>query len=212
MAYFQDISRFETQTNHAFKNAVCPHCMSNISAQVLIRSTCKKDQEISIEDFTHEIYSFLRCPLCFRCFSIDESRSRQLPGVKPGKDIKGLHEPIKRVYEEVRDCFSVGAYTAATQMCRKILMYTCCHISKDQKQNALPKKQFSYYINFLIKNGHINTAMLPWVEKIKNIGNDANHELDEITEDIALNIFTFTTQLLINIFEMRSLVDEMMNK
>ena len=47
--------------------------------------------------------------------------------------------------------------------------------------------------------------MREWVDEIKSIGNDANHELTPILADQANDVATFTEQLLVLAYEMRAL-------
>ena len=54
----------------------------------------------------------------------------------------------------------------------------------------------------------ITKKMRPWVERIKDVGNDANHELQPISEQQAMDVAGFTFQLLKLSYEMDTLVNQ----
>lgn len=45
-----------------------------------------------------------------------------------------------------------------------------------------------------------------WIERIKDLGNDANHELNPIEPDVAPDVVTFTEQLLVLADELDALM------
>jgi hypothetical protein len=45
-----------------------------------------------------------------------------------------------------------------------------------------------------------------WIERIKDLGNDANHELNPIEPDVAIDVATFTEQPLVLAYELDALM------
>ena len=62
------------------------------------------------------------CPICTNPTYFGEMK-RQIPAPTFGRNVEGItDEGIEFHYNEARNCTSVGAYTAAALICRKILM------------------------------------------------------------------------------------------
>lgn len=53
----------------------------------------------------------------------------------------------------------------------------------------------------------ITDRMMAWVDRIKGVGSDANHEIPEISEQSAMDVERFTEQLLRLTFEMKAIMD-----
>jgi len=98
----------------------------------------------------------------------------------------------------------VGAHTAAVMMCRKLLLYVAV-------ANGLPAKagnrapEFYKVAEHLESEGIITKLMRSWVDRIKDVGNDANHDLPHIESDDAMDVATFTEQLLRLAYELPAL-------
>jgi hypothetical protein len=48
--------------------------------------------------------------------------------------------------------------------------------------------------------------MRAWVDRIKDVGNGANHEISPVARDVALDVATFTEQLLKLAYEMSAIM------
>ena len=121
------------------------------------------------------------------------------PTTKAGDSIKGLPESVDTAYEEVRTCIGAGAYTAGEHMCRKILMNVA--VDKGAKTNL----NFAQCLSHLENAGYITPPMKPWVDKIRQNGNEAAHEIAAVQQERAEGTLTFTTQMLRIIYEMEHL-------
>ncbi|MEI0795833.1 DUF4145 domain-containing protein [Brachyspira pilosicoli] len=117
--------------------------------------------------------------------------------VKPlyGRDIKKLPADIKNIYNEARKSMKVEAYTGAVMLLRKILM----NVAVENK--AEKGKTFQYYIDFLYNKGIIHVKQKLLTDKIRTIGNEANHQIESITKETAENVFKLTEHLLLNNYE-----------
>lgn len=175
------------------KDYTCGHCGNSIATD--------KGYAGPIAGSRNDAYIYI----CHKCrkptfFDIDES---QIPGFKIGSSV--MHIPSKDVenlYEEARSCFSVNAFTSAVMCCRKILM------SIAVAEGATEKKNFVYYVKYLNDNGHIPPNGKPWVDKIRDMGNEANHEIAFKNEPDAKLILTFTEMLLKFMYEMGGMMEE----
>lgn len=55
---------------------------------------------------------------------------------------------------------------------------------------------FRSYIEYLANNNHIPAACKPWVEQIKDAGNEANHEVKMMKQPDAEHLVQFCEMLL----------------
>lgn len=163
------------------KNFVCWNCKNNVASDSGLSS-----------DKGHS--SVLICPFC-------NAPNIILPNgdnlVKPlyGRDIKKLPADIKNIYNEARKSMQVEAYTGAVMLLRKILM----NVAVENK--AEKDKTFQYYIDFLYNKGIIHIKQKLLTDKIRIIGNEANHQIESITKETAENVFKLTEHLLLNNYE-----------
>ena len=137
------------------------------------------------------------CPMCHYTTLFDDSvaPAAQIPGVSFGKVVEHLPEDIDDLYGEIRKATSARAYTSAVLSCRKILM----HIAVEK--GAAENKAFAFYIKYLADNHYAPPGSEAWVTKIKDSGNEANHEIKIMTKDEAEELVNFVQMLLTFIYE-----------
>ena len=127
----------------------------------------------------------------YDAFGVEREKTyEQIPGVRFGEPIKHLPYEVDKIFEEARESFSVGAYTAVMLLCRKLLM----HVAVDL--GAKENKSFLYYVDYFEKEGYISKNAKPWVDKIRKLGNEANHEIMIGNREDAKKIIQFSTMLL----------------
>lgn len=139
--------------------------------------------------------------ICHYCTSptyFGQYDSFQFPGHKYGVDVEALPEDIYGLYEESRLSYSVSAYGASAMCSRKILMNIA--VNKGAEKN----KTFKFYVDYLRDNHYIPPNSEQWVEMIRKVGNDANHEIMVITQEQAKELIDFTSFLLKFIYEFPS--------
>jgi hypothetical protein len=124
------------------------------------------------------------------------------PTTLPLREPAGLPEVEKRVWQEVRQCLSVGAYAAAVMLCRKLLFHIAVTNGLAAKNDRGWAPNFTECTDHLLSVGLITARMRPWVNRIKDVGNEANHEIVPITEEQASDVSMFSQKLLELAFEM----------
>jgi DNA-directed RNA polymerase subunit RPC12/RpoP len=140
------------------------------------------------------------CPNCRRPTFFDYLHV-QTPKIRLGNEVGGISDKgVESLYNEARDCTSVGAYTASVMVCRKILMNFAV------AQKAKPGETFAFYVTYLSDNGYIPPQGKPWVDQIRQRGNDANHEIMLMHEGDADLILHFTEALLRFNYELPSIL------
>lgn len=135
--------------------------------------------------------------LCSHCQAPNiydvENKTPLLP--LPGKEIKKLPENIQNVYGEVRKCMQTSCFTGAVMLMRKIIMNVAIH------EGAENNKGFAYYVKYLCDEGIVHKKSVKKAESVKDLGNDANHEIENRTKEEAQNCFEFIELLLIQNYE-----------
>lgn len=165
---------------------VCGWCDRNVTSYV--GSYAKYDS-------TDEVAGFVRmCPSCGRASWLC-SWEPQAPGPKYGDAVSDLPENLGALYGEARDCVAIGAYHAVVMVSRKILMHVA--VEKGAKEG----ESFAAYVNYLSDNNLVPPDSKDWVDEIREIGNDANHEIFDITQDEAKGALDFVSMLLKLVYE-----------
>lgn len=91
-------------------------------------------------------------------------------------------------------------------LCRKLLFHLAVtHGLPPKKDNGFAPG-FAECVVHLEKEQIITQRMRPWVDRIKDVGNSQNHELEPISEEAALDVARFTEQLLKLAHEMDALM------
>lgn len=166
---------------------ICGYCGGNIvSNEGIIQNI---DQYNSGIFGTIYICHQCGCPTYFRYNSI------QYPGSKYGEDVAHLPEDVKRIYNEARACMEVNAYNSVVLCCRKLLMNICVEKGADEG------KKFIQYVDYLQENNYIPPNSTVWVDKIRKLGNDATHKIENRTEDEAKTALDFVSIMLKIIYE-----------
>ena len=135
------------------------------------------------------------CPVCLRPTFFDEYASGQIPGISFGKTVESLPHDINEIYGEIRKSTGLGAYTLAVLGCRKILMHIA--MEKGAKQGLA----FIDYVDYLVDQHFAPPNSKPWVDKIRTIGNEANHEIKIMSMNEATELVNFVEMLLKFIYE-----------
>lgn len=117
------------------------------------------------------------------------------PAAALGKSVERLPEDIRLLYEEIRSSTSVNAFTAAVLAARKLLMHIA--VEKGAEEN----KTFVTYVNYLDSNHYTPPNSTAWVDRIRQLGNDANHEIVIMNKDQAQLILTFLEMILKFMYE-----------
>lgn len=114
--------------------------------------------------------------------------------------VSNLPDDVAPAWKEAQSAHAVAAYTASEMMCRKILMHLAVDVAGGKVGGT-----FKGFIDDLDKAGYISTGLKPAVEKIKNRGNTANHDLPASTVEDSLVTLKITEHLLRSIYEIPGL-------
>jgi hypothetical protein len=119
----------------------------------------------------------------------------QIPGVAPGHDVPHLPPIVANAYSEARDSLASGAPTASVLIARKLLMNIAV------EKGADPGKKFVEYVEFLSDEGYVPPNGKAWVDLIRKKGNEATHEIPEMSDADAAELLVFLEMLLTFIYD-----------
>lgn len=126
-----------------------------------------------------------------------EGDNKQYPGSIPGTPVKHIPRvEVESLFNEARSCWSISAYTASVMCCRKLLMNIAV------AEGAEEGKTFAEYVGYLDDNNYIPPKGKDWVDEIRKLGNEANHNINMKTPQEAKKILNFTEMLLRFIYEL----------
>src|SRR4030095_14529065 len=97
---------------------------------------------------------------------------------------------VEELYEEARRATSAHSYTSAILCCRKLLMHIAVSL------NAPEGKTFAEYVTYLKNNHYTPPNSDAWVDHIRKMGNEANHEINIGEKEDAEEFLTFIEMLL----------------
>lgn len=172
--------------NVAPKDYTCGYCGKRVGPDKGFYSHHGTDRNV-----VNFIYA---CSYCGKPTYFD-SDSKATPGVAFGNPVDHLPKEIEILYTEARRSCSVSAYTSCVLTCRKILMHIA--VSKGAEEG----KSFVHYVEFLAKKGYVPPDGQGWVDHIREKGNEANHEINIMTQDDAESLIQFLEMLLRFIYE-----------
>ena len=170
----------------------CGHCGHKVGPNYGYRASTDTGRHAGI----------LICPTCTNPTFFDAEK-KQHPAVRLGKDVGGItEEGVENLYNEARDCTSVGSYTAAVLLCRKLLMNIAV------QHGAKEGDSFVSYVNYLEESGYVPPNGRRWVDTIRKKGNEATHEIALMSEKDAQQIIIFVEMLLRFIYEFPSMLED----
>lgn len=168
----------------------CAHCDTVTSPALTWPSDVLKNDEYG-NPHTKINNAFVHsCSNCGRATFISHQENIFLPSPKQGAVLSKLPEGIAQLYEEARSCSSISAYTAAVMIARKLLMNLAV------LEKAAEGLSFKGYVDYLEQNNFVPPKGKQWVDKIRKKGNEANHEIQLMTEQDCLDIMKLTEMLL----------------
>lgn len=175
------------------RNTNCPNCGSPLLFVVGFR----RGQPNS----TYWLFC-LRCN--FGCVTNQSgSQPRKIaPGDKKYPTPDGVPPEEEALWEEIRERLSVQASTAVAMLCRKMLLHLAYTHDQVNNPSATPPSNFVQAVDYLKNNNLIPVQHHDWVNQIRLVGNEANHELPQINEATAEDIALFTHNLLVTLYEL----------
>ena len=182
------------------KKYKCGYCHSPISSQKGYVQTGKSsNMGQSYERVMAHIY------ICHECDNPTyfDYNGKQFPGNLYGNKVKHIDKPeVEKLFNEAKLTFSVGAYTATVMCCRKLLMNIAVTEGADENLN------FYQYVTYLNDENYIPPKGKEWVDAIRKLGNEANHNIEFKEQNEAERILNFIEMLLRFIYELPGMMND----
>jgi hypothetical protein len=135
------------------------------------------------------------CHFCNKPTFFD-SAGAQTPAPSLGEQVEDIGDPsVADLYAEARKATTAGAYTSAVLACRKLLMHVAV------AKGAPAGKNFVTYVEYLSAQNYVPPDAKPWVDHIRQKGNEANHEINIMQEQDAAELLDFSGMLLKLVYE-----------
>ena len=141
--------------------------------------------------FLHPNVRLVRCNVC--------KMKRALRWSRPESDDTYWDKPddedyVDLAYKEARLCISHDLHTATVMVCRKIIMALAVDLG------AVEGLSYKKYIKYILDTD-LATSIIGVLEPIRVHGNQANHDLEPSSEEVAEDVFMLTTAFLHTIRE-----------
>lgn len=146
------------------------------------------------------------CTFCGKPTFFDE-QGNQHPGPLLGRNIEKLPPDIAEIYREIRESIKDLNYTAAQLLGRKLVMHLAVDVAK-----AKEGETFVQYVDHLKSAGYVPPNGDAWINYVKKLGNEKNHEIKIGTAEESSKILKFIEVLLIFIYEFAQETTEEGNK
>lgn len=186
----------EEGTADAWIVIACPFCSGTQAVKIAY----------TLADYEPPQVLWARCVNCKCGFVINNGAISPAP--MPLTAIRGLDPETEVAWQEIRSCLGAGANTAAVHMCRKVLLHIAVEEGLPESDDRGWAPSFAACIDYLVERGDVTPRMKPWVDKIRNVGNEGAHELKQIPADKALLVARFTMQLLVVMYEIKADLEE----
>ena len=175
----------------------CGHCNKSIGLDVFFEVFHKTVVEQGGRKTEKPVVDYYvgQCPICGKPVILDANTSSVLPPVKSFAEVEGLPNDIEILYNEMRDAYSVQAYTCYVITGRTLMANIAV------EQGAEDGKGFVYYVNYLVDNFLPKSNSKPWVDKVRQLGNDSAHHLVIADQEMAKTSLKFLEAILKNVYE-----------
>lgn len=135
------------------------------------------------------------CPFCGKPIIYDKLEDRVYPSARDFSEVKHLPQDVEKLYNEMRDSYSLGAYTCCVIVGRTLLANIAV------EQGAEENKNFVYYVDYLVDNFLPKSNSRPWVDKVRILGNESAHHLVIAEKENATISLKFLEAILKNVYE-----------
>ncbi len=119
-----------------------------------------------------------------------------------GRNIDNLTENVEKLYKEIRSASTTEAYSLVVAGGRKLLMHIAVGLGAEENKN------FVEYVTYLQKANYTPPNSRDWVGKIKEMGNEVNHQLIISSRENAETMLKFLELLMVFNYEFADIKPE----
>ncbi len=179
----------------------CGHCNNKIGLDIYFKvfNDKKNDKGGNIRV---QMYSVGVCPLCGAPIILNKENNNVLPAMREFEEISFLPKDVETLYNEMRDAYSVQSYTCCVISGRMLLANVAV------EEGAEENRSFKYYVDYLVDKYLPATKDKPWLDKVRELGNDSAHKMVIVNKEQAKISLTFINAILKNIYEFPNSVSD----
>lgn len=108
-----------------------------------------------------------------------------------------LADQVRATWIEALRAYAAEAFTSSSLMCRKIVFHIAVEAGLPAKNDRGFAPNFETCVKHLVDEGYITKRQQDqWVDSIRQWGNNATHELEPISREVAYSALEFTLELL----------------
>ncbi len=122
----------------------------------------------------------------------------QIPEAREFEPDEKWPQDLSRLFEEASKSYAAGAYTASAMASRKLLMACACTEGADEG------KSFVEYVGFITDKVLTFSKAKEAIDKIRAIGNEANHKIRFVTRDEARRALSIVDYMLKAVYSLPS--------
>ena len=172
------------------------YCCGNTVAMIVTGELYETyDSNSGITKRSKPSFAIGYCPQCRRPLIFDYSNNITIPYVRSFDNVKHLPAAIESLYNEIRDAYSIRAFTCCVISGRTLLANIAI------EQGAEEGKSFVYYVDYLVSNFLPASNSKPWVDRVRELGNEATHHFCIATQEQAKISLKFLEAILKNVYE-----------
>ena len=175
----------------------CPVCGKGKTVNIALAQDKRPDVDTE--------YRWMVCQDCCGAsiaVAYDDEWATIYPPRPSGRQIENLPTDVMKMWEEANLTYSVGAYTSAALMCRKIVFAAAVRCGLPEKNDRGWAPKFEECVNFLVNEGILTQRIKDsWADSIRLWGNAATHELNSVRQSTAMKAIEFTQMILRMAFE-----------
>lgn len=196
---FDDYGRLGWQPSPDARRYVCGWCGHSVVSQVgLFKHEQWMDADsLNFGTMNEKVRDIRACPDCGGATTFVRDEQYPKPLLGDSLDPRNKSRDVQLVialYNEARVAISQGASSCAVLLFRKLLM----HIAVEQGAKA--GLRFVQYVEFLKDQGVVGKPMHGLLSRIKDDGNEENHEIVRATPEKAQDLLTLVTLLIRSVY------------
>jgi len=182
----------------SMRDLMCPWCKLHIYSEVIITFN---DETGSLPFF--EIF---RCTNCYKPIIFEIHRGSTIPHGCEFEDIRGLPEgKIKEMYKEIRDSYSIGAYTCSVTCCRTLLAHIAVEAGAESDEN------FQHHVRYIEEKCLAPFMEKDWLDRIRKSGNVCVHDFVIADKNLACDMIRLSEIVLNSMYNIPDSKNDEMN-
>lgn len=142
------------------------------------------------------LFKICQCTNCFRPIIHDWIKDSTIPYRCEFDDIPNMPDnDISKLYKEVRDAHSIGAYTCSVTTCRTLLSHIAVEEGAEEGLN------FVKYVRYIEETCLPPCMKKEWLDDIRKSGNECIHELKIADEKLSSDMIKLISIVLRSIYD-----------